>query len=111
MIYYGRMVSSSLSILGDKQIYSRRNEAFGKIHKFLSCENEQCKNVTVLGFVTRAPLNLVPRLPIYSNHNGNYNRWQLMLTGHNIEMSVNGASTICGCVSTVIEQLFGCCDA
>jgi len=32
--YYGRMVSSSFSILVDKQMYCRRNEAFGKIHKF-----------------------------------------------------------------------------
>ena len=46
MIYYGQMVSSSLSISVDKQMYSRRNEAFGKIYKFWSCESEQSKNVT-----------------------------------------------------------------
>jgi hypothetical protein len=33
-IYYGKMVSSSLWISVDQQMYSRRNEAFGKIHKF-----------------------------------------------------------------------------
>ena len=33
VIYYRRMVSSSLSISVDKQIHSRRNEAFRKIHK------------------------------------------------------------------------------
>ena len=34
VIYYGRMVSSSLSISVDKQMYSRRNEDFGMIHIF-----------------------------------------------------------------------------
>jgi len=111
VIYHGLMVSSSLSILVEKQMYSRRNEAFGKIHKFQSCESEQCKNVTALGFVTRPSLNLAERLPIYSNHNENYYRWQPMLNGQYIKMSVNGESTICGFVSTVIEQQFGCCDA
>ena len=33
-IYYGQMVSSSLGILVDKQMYSRRNESFGKIYQF-----------------------------------------------------------------------------
>jgi len=34
-----------------------------------------------------------------------------MLNGQDIKMGVNGASTICGFVSTVIEQQFGRCDA
>jgi len=34
-----------------------------------------------------------------------------MLNGQDIKMSFNGASTICGFVSTVIEQQFGRCDA
>jgi len=34
VIYYGRMMSSSLSISVDKQIYSSGNEAFRKIYKF-----------------------------------------------------------------------------
>jgi len=34
VIYYGRMVSSSLSISVDQQMYSRRNKAVGKIHRF-----------------------------------------------------------------------------
>jgi len=36
---------------------------------------------------------------------------QPMLNGQHIEMRVNGASTICGLVSTVIEEGFGRCYA
>jgi len=111
VIYFGRMVSSRLSISVDKQIYSRCNEACGKIHKFLLCESEQCKNVTALGFVTWPSLDVAESLPICSNHDENYYRWQQMLNGKCIKMSVNGASTICGFVSTVIGQQFGSCDA
>jgi len=111
VIYYGQMVSSSLSISVDKKMYSRHNKAFGKIHKFWLCESEQCKNVTALGFVTRPSLNLAERLPICSNHDENYYRWQQMLNGQYIKMCINGASTICGFVSTVIKQQFGRCDA
>jgi len=65
-------VSSSLSISVDQQMHSRCNEAFGKTHKFWSCESKQGKNVTVLGFATRPSLNLSERLPISSNHDENY---------------------------------------
>jgi len=34
VLYYGRMVSSSLPISVDKPMYSGRNEAFGDIHRF-----------------------------------------------------------------------------
>ena len=34
VIYRGQMVRSSLSISVDKQMYSRRTEAFGKKYKF-----------------------------------------------------------------------------
>jgi len=34
-----------------------------------------------------------------------------MLDGQYIEMTINGASTICCFVITVIEQQFGYCDA
>ena len=111
VICYGRMVSSSLSISVDKQMYSRCNEVFGKINKFTSCESKPCKNVTALGFVMRPSLNLPARLPVCSNHDENYYRWQQMLNGQYIKMSVNGVSTICGFISTVIKQKFGCCDA
>jgi hypothetical protein len=57
-IYYGRMVNRSLQISVDKQMYSRRNDAFGKIHKFYSCVSEQWKNVTALGYATGPSLNL-----------------------------------------------------
>jgi hypothetical protein len=82
---------------------SRRNESYGKINKFKSCESEQCKNVTVLGFAKGQSLNLSERQPISSNHNENNHQWQLMLSGQYIKMSINGASTICGLVSTVIH--------
>jgi hypothetical protein len=37
-IYYGQLVSSTLWISVDQQMYSRRNEAVGMIHKSLLCE-------------------------------------------------------------------------
>jgi hypothetical protein len=52
-------------------MYSRRNEGFGKKHKFYSCVMEQWKNVTALGFATGPSLNLAERLPISSNHDEN----------------------------------------
>jgi len=97
-------VSSSMSISVDKQMHSRRNDAFGKIHGFQSCESEQCKNVTVLGFAPRPRLNLSEGLPMSSNHDENFYQWQHMFNGQYITMSVNGASKICGCESTVIKQ-------
>ena len=98
------MVSSSLSPLVDKQMYSRHNEVFGKIHKFQSCESKQCKNVTALGFVTRPRLNLVESLPLYWNHDENYDRWQQMLKGQYIKINVNRRATMCGFVCMVIIQ-------
>ena len=77
---------------------------FDKIHEFSSCESKQCKNVTALGFPTGPSLNLSGRLPISSNHDENYYRWQQMVNGQYIKMSVIGVSTICGFVSTVITQ-------
>jgi len=104
------MLSSSLSKSVDKQMHSRRNEAFGKIHKFLLCESEQCKNVTALGFATRPSLNSSERVPISSNHDENYYPWQQMLNGQYNEMCFNGASSICGFGSTVNKEQFGRCN-
>ena len=86
-------------------MYSRCNEAFGKIHKFQQCESEQCKNVTALGFATGPSFNLSERLLISSNHDQNYYQWQQMLNGQYITMSINGALMICGFVSTVITVI------
>jgi len=85
-------------------MYSRRNKPFDKIHTFESCENEQCKNVTALGFATGPSLNLGERVPRSSKHDENYYQWQQMLRGQYSEMSINEASTICGFASTVITQ-------
>ena len=104
MIYCARIVSSSLQISVDKPMYRRRNEPFSRIPKFQSRENEQCKNVTALGFATRPSPNPSERLPISSNHDESYYRWQQMLNGQYIEMSVNGASMICSFVRTVIKE-------
>jgi len=98
------MVSSSLWISVDKQMYCRRNEAFDKIDKFLSCERKQCKNVTALRFATGPRLNLSERLPLSSNLDEHYCRWQQMLNGPYIKLSVNRASMICGCISMIIKQ-------
>jgi len=92
-------------------MYSRRNKAFGKTHKFYSCVSEQCNNITALGFTTGPSLNLAERLPIGSNHDENYFRGQQMLNGQYSKMSVNAASTICGHVSTAIKQCLGRCYA
>jgi hypothetical protein len=49
-------------------------------------------------------LNPAEKEPIKSNQDDNNYRQQQMSNGHYIEMSVNGASTICGLVSMVIHQ-------
>jgi len=92
-------------------MYYRRNESFGKIYKVLLCESEQWKNVTALAIATGRSLYVSEWQPTYSNYDEHNYRWQQMLTGQYIEMSVNGASTIFGLVSTVIEQSFGHCHA
>jgi hypothetical protein len=85
-------------------MYSRCNEAFGKIPKVLLSESKLCKNVTVLGFTTGPSLNLPERRPISSNHNENYYQWQWMLNGQYIKMRFNRVSMICGLLSMVIKQ-------
>jgi hypothetical protein len=57
-----------------------------------------------LGFATGPSPNQAVKQPIKSNQNENNYRWQQMLNGQYIKMSVNGASTICGPVSTGIHQ-------
>jgi len=110
-IYYGRIVHHSLWLSVDEQLYRWRNESFGQKQNILSCEQEQWKNVTSLVFATGPSLNLSERLPISSNHDENYCWWQQMLNEQYIQMSVNGASTIGGFVSTVAKQYFGRCYA
>ena len=83
-------------------MYSRRNEAFGKIYKMQSCDSEQCRNVTALGVTAGPSLNLSERQPLSLNHDDNNCRWQQTLNGQHITIRVNGASTICGLVSMVI---------
>jgi hypothetical protein len=74
------------------------------IHNFQLCESEQCKIITPLGFATGLSLNQAESQPVQSNQDEhNYGRQQ-MLNGQYIKMSVNGASTMCGLVSTVIHQ-------
>jgi len=85
-------------------MYCRRNENYGMIHHFQSCESEQCNIVTPLGFATGPSLNESERQPIKSNRDANNYRQQQILNGQYIEMSVNGASTIRGFVSTVIHK-------
>jgi len=85
-------------------MYSRRNESFGMIHHFEWCESEQCKIMTPLGFATGLSLNQAESQPVQSNQDENNYGRQQMMNGQYIKMSVNGASTICGLVSTVIHQ-------
>jgi len=60
--------------------------------------------MTPLGFARGLSLNQVESHPVQSNHDGNNSGRQQMMNGQYITMSVNGASTICGLVSTVIHQ-------
>jgi hypothetical protein len=85
-------------------MYSRRNESFGVIHHFWSCESELCKIMTPLSFATGCSLNHAESQPVKSNQDENIYRRQQMLNGEYIKMRVNGASTICGLVSTVIHK-------
>jgi hypothetical protein len=59
--------------------------------------------MTPLGFATGLNLNQAASQRVQSNQNENNYGRQLMLNGQYIKMSVNGASTIYGLVSTVIH--------
>jgi len=85
-------------------MYSRRNESFGMIHHFWSCESEQYKIIMPLGFATGPSLNQAERQLVKSNQDENTYRRQQRLNGQYMKMRVNGASTLCGLVSTVIHQ-------
>jgi len=78
---FAQTVSSSLWIPFDKWMYSRQNEAFDRIYIFWSCESEQCKKVTALGFTKVNSLYLTERQPISSNHDENSCWWQHILDG------------------------------
>jgi len=67
--------------------------------------------MTPLGFATGLSLNQAESQPVQSNQDENDYGRQQMVNGQYIKMSVNGASTICGVVSTVIHQLLGRCYA
>jgi len=60
--------------------------------------------MTPLGFATGLSLNQAESQLVQSNQDENNYGWQQMMNGQYIKMSVNGASTICGLVSTVIHQ-------
>jgi hypothetical protein len=60
--------------------------------------------MTPLGFATGLSINRAESQPVQSNQDENYYGQQQMMNGQYIKMSVNGASTICGLVSTVIHQ-------
>jgi len=87
-IYYVLTTISSLWISVDRQMYRRRNEAFGKIHRFLSCQSEEWKNVTALRFATWPHLNRSQRQQISSNHHESHSGWQQMLNWQFIKITV-----------------------
>jgi len=60
--------------------------------------------MTPLGFATGLSLNQAERQLLQSNQDENNCGRQQMMNGQCITMSVNGASKICGLVSTVIHQ-------
>jgi hypothetical protein len=59
--------------------------------------------MTPLGFATGLSLHQAESQPVQSNQDENNYGRQQMLNGQYIKMSVNGASTICGLVSRVIN--------
>jgi len=67
--------------------------------------------ITPLGVATGPSLNSAEGQSIKSNQDEYNDKWQHMLNGEYIKMRVNGASTICGLVSTVIHQRLGRCYA
>jgi len=60
--------------------------------------------MTPLGFATGLSLNQAETQPVQSNQDENNYGRQQMMNGQYIKMSLNGASTICSLVSTVIHQ-------
>jgi hypothetical protein len=60
--------------------------------------------MTLLGFATGLSPNQAESQPVQSNQDENNYGWQQMMNGQYIKMSVNGVSTICGLVSTLIQQ-------
>jgi hypothetical protein len=60
--------------------------------------------MTPLGFATGLSLIQAESQPVQSNQDENNYGRQQMMNGQYIKISVNGASTICGLVSTVIPQ-------
>jgi hypothetical protein len=60
--------------------------------------------MTPLGFATGLSLNQADSQPAQPNQDENNYGRQQMMNGQYSKMSVNGASTICGLVSTVIHQ-------
>jgi len=67
--------------------------------------------MTPLGFATGLSLNQSESQPVQSNQDENNYGRQQMMNGQYIEMSVNGATTICGLVSTVMHASLGRCHA
>lgn len=61
-------------------------------------------NVAVLDFATGLSVDLLERQPIRSNHYEFNCRWQQMFTGGCSKMTVHGAITNFGLVSTVIDS-------
>jgi len=90
-------------------MYSAHNELFGEVHHFELCEGEQCKIIMMLGFATGPRHKRVARQSIMSHHDENNYGLQQMLNAQCIKMSINGASTICGVVNTVILLGLGHC--
>jgi hypothetical protein len=76
-------------------MYSKRDEGFGKIQRYSSCEREQRKNVVVLGIATGPSLNRSEKLPISSQYDESYYRWHQMLNGQYIKNGVNSVSNRC----------------
>jgi hypothetical protein len=60
--------------------------------------------MTLIGFATGLSLNQAESQPVQSNQDENNYGQQQMMNGQYIKMSVNGASMICGLVSTLIHQ-------
>jgi hypothetical protein len=76
-----------------------------KYINFCHVRAKRAKNVPAFSFATVQSLNLPDRQAIRSNHHANNYRCQQMMNCQYITMSVNGAGSICGVESPVIELL------
>ena len=89
--YYGRILSSRVRILVNKQRLSRQYALCAKIYNVSPDESDQCSNITGLGFAMEPSPDQTAMQPPSSNiYECNYS-WQQILTRLLMKMNINRA--------------------